>query len=232
MVRTSLPAAARRVLTDEVYEIVKEALFDQRLAPGERVNIDALSRELGVSPTPLREALARLEAEGFVVKQALRGYTVAPLLDDASFGQLYDFRLLLEPESARLAAPRITREQLKCLAESVRVMERSPRGDTYQGFIVFSRADGAYHDAIAEASGNRYIVETLARLRSHDHLARLYFERGLVDADRALPEHRAILEALREHNAERASTLMRAHIDRSRTELRSILPGLRDAGNR
>jgi len=75
----------RQILTDGVYEAVKELVMDQHIEPRSRVNIDKLARDLGVSPTPVREALARLESDGLVIKEPLRGYSIAPLLDREAF---------------------------------------------------------------------------------------------------------------------------------------------------
>ena len=96
----------RQILTDGVYEAVKELVMDQHIEPRSRVNIDKLARDLGVSPTPVREALARLESDGLVIKEPLRGYSIAPLLDRAAFEELYEVRLLLEPHVARRAGER------------------------------------------------------------------------------------------------------------------------------
>lgn len=149
--------ARRMVLSDEVYELVKELLLDQRLLPGERLNIDQLARVLQVSATPLREALVRIEPEGLVVKTPLRGYMVTPVLDPASFEQLYDLRLLLEPEAARLAAAHITGKQLAVLDDAAVAMREAETGPTYRAFRSFAAADARFHGAIASASGNRYL---------------------------------------------------------------------------
>jgi len=92
--------APRQILTDSVYDAVKALIMDDVVPPGAKLNMDALARDLAVSPTPIREALARLESERLVVKEPLRGYTTAPLLTRAAFEDLYDFRLHLEPWAA------------------------------------------------------------------------------------------------------------------------------------
>src|SRR5438046_10671229 len=78
---TRLPQ--RQVLADDVYEAVKALVMDHVIAPGARVSIDGLARELGVSQTPIREALARLEPDGLVTKAPLRGDSASPLLTSA-----------------------------------------------------------------------------------------------------------------------------------------------------
>src|ERR1700748_161527 len=102
----------RSVLADEIYEILKSKLMDNVVEPGGRLSIDGLSRDLKVSPTPIREALARLESDGLVVKKAPHGYTAASLLDAASFEELFKMRLLLEPACASWAAEAAQRDQI------------------------------------------------------------------------------------------------------------------------
>src|SRR5262245_57795215 len=99
--------APRQILTDNVYEAIKALVMDHAIAPGARVNIDALARQLQVSQTPLREALARLESDGLVTKEPLRGYSAAPLMSWKQLDDLYGFRLLVEPWAAGSAATNI-----------------------------------------------------------------------------------------------------------------------------
>jgi biotin operon repressor len=91
------------VLADHVYETLMTSLVDGRLAAGESLNIGALSRELEMSQTPIREALARLESTGLVVREALRGYRVAPLFSPEELAELMEARIALEPHLARMA---------------------------------------------------------------------------------------------------------------------------------
>src|SRR3954447_872605 len=96
----------RSTLGEDVYEAVKTLVMEHTLAPSARVNIDALARELDVSPTPVREALARLESDGLVRKRPLAGYTVSALLTRQEFTDMFDMRLVLEGTAARWAARR------------------------------------------------------------------------------------------------------------------------------
>src|SRR2546430_16452429 len=99
--RTRTRPLPRQILSDSVYEAVKELVMDQHIEPGARVNIDQLARDLRVSPTPVREALARLEVGGPGIKEPLRGYSVAPHLDAAAFEQLFEVRAVIEPVAGR-----------------------------------------------------------------------------------------------------------------------------------
>src|SRR4051812_4163860 len=96
--------AQRYSLTSDVYDVVMDMLMNHTLAPGSPLNIEGLARVLGVSPTPVREALARIESEGLVAREPRRGYTVAPLIGLQELRDLTDLRLLIEPATAEAAA--------------------------------------------------------------------------------------------------------------------------------
>src|ERR1700710_2520004 len=101
-------AAPRQGLADHVYDELIESLVDGRVGAGSALNIDALAREMEGSQTPIREALARLEATGLVRRTALKGYRVAPILSTEELVELMDARLVLEPVNAYLACNRAT----------------------------------------------------------------------------------------------------------------------------
>lgn len=215
----------RRALGDGAYEVVKEMILDQQVAPREHLNIDTLAPRLGVSQTPIREALARLEAEGLVVKEQPRGrYVVAPLLDATSFEDLFEVRLLLEPHAASLAAARIGKAELRALEQAAPPMHRAGRGSLYREYRNFSIHDAHFHELIAGAGGNATLKDTIVRLRSHHQLSRLYKGHG-VDAPEGIAEHEAIIEAIRSGDAAAAATAMRRHIEGSRSRLRTFLDG-------
>jgi DNA-binding GntR family transcriptional regulator len=213
----------RRGLVEGAYEVLRELILDQRLEPGAHVNIDALAPELGVSQTPIREALARLEAEGLVVKQQPRNrFLVAPALDGRSFEQLYEVRLLLEPQAAALAAAGIAAPDLELLQRSCRSMRSAGRGGSYREYRDFSNQDARFHEVVAGAGGNPMLRDAIVRLHSHQQLARLYRGHG-VDAEGGIPEHEAVLAAIEAGDGGAASAAMRRHLEGSRRRLRAFL---------
>jgi DNA-binding GntR family transcriptional regulator len=209
----------RSVLADSTYEAIKQLIMDNRLVAGSRISMDALARDLDVSPTPVREALARLDSDGLVTKRPLIGYTVAKLLDAAAFEDLFAMRLLLEPEAARLAAPRIAadRRQQKEIADVAKAMATIPDGSGYAAYAGHAGHDARFHDAIAAASGSPLLRESIARLRAHMHLYRLYWRSGI--AGQTAHEHDRIVAALTTGAAEDAADAMRAHIQASHDRL-------------
>ncbi|WP_426626041.1 GntR family transcriptional regulator [Leifsonia sp. McL0607] len=209
---------ARRALADDVYDAVLGLLMDQVIEPGSRASIDGIARQLGVSPTPVREALARLESEGLVVKKALKGYTAAPLLDSEGLRELFEMRRLLEPYASRSAAGVIDAETLDQLEQLCDDMHRSGAAsrtgdDRFKDYKDFANQDAEFHRLIAVHSGNGLLADAIVRLRSHLHQYRIYFTHGVVDETSG--EHEAVLEALRAGDGAAAEKAMLDHITKS-----------------
>ncbi len=209
----------RQMLTASVYEAIKEQIMDLELAPGTRVNMDQLARDLEVSTTPVRESLARLESEGLVTRRSLQGYTVTAQPDWSDLHELFTLRRLLEPEAAREAAREPGDDLVSSLRSTLDDMAEPSSAvpeEQYRRHRTFVEADSVFHDAIAAASGNRLLRRTLAGMHSHVLLYRLYFEAGVSPERTATAEeHRAILAAIVDRQPEVAATAMRDHVERS-----------------
>jgi DNA-binding GntR family transcriptional regulator len=216
---------ARRVLANDAYETLKALIFDRHIVPDSRMAIDVLACDLGVSQTPIREALARLESDGLVIRQENGRYRTEPLLTKDSFQALYKVRLLLEPNAAGEAALHIDKAMLDELRVAERALRVAPTGSVYAKFAQFTAGNAAFHDIIARASGNRFLFEAIHRLRSHQRLAQLYLHHGVVDAGPALEEHKAIVAAIEARDRNSAADLMHKHIERSRKELEKLIEG-------
>ncbi len=203
-------AQERRPLSDEVYETLVTELISLRLPPGERLSVDALARQLGVSQTPIRAALIRLESEGLVVKKHNTGFSVAPLPGGKHFQEVYGMRALLEPEAASLAAEEARRDdivQLRALCDN---MEQLVNDDTEGNYGRFAVLDGQFHAHIALIGGNELLRHTLETLHSHMHLFRLRYHASV--AEEAIKEHLAILEGIANRDPDAARRAMAAHI--------------------
>src|SRR4051794_31738270 len=211
-------------LADDVYDFLLSQLMTLRIEPDARVTIDALARELGVSQTPIRDALNRLAADGLVVRVHLAGYRVAPQISRQQFEDLVEIRLLLEPSAARHAAERMSPEQAESLRYLVEDMATPQEGDQHLAYGIFGRRDAAFHDLIAEGGGNRLTRETLARLHTHVHLFRLLYDSKVTHE--AMDEHEEILKAIVARDADGAAYAMRRHILRSGERFRPIFETL------
>lgn len=203
---------------EAIYQEIVARVLSSEIGPGDRITIDAIARELGVSQTPIREALHRLDADGIVVRNHLAGYRVAPKLDRAQFEELIELRLLLEPSAARLAATRMPSTALDEISSIHQAMtELLP--DAARGYAEFSRLDSQFHDLIARSSGNRYVYDSIQRLHTHAHLFRL--SRHALITTMAIDEHAAILSALQLRDEGEAAFSMREHIHASATRFRA-----------
>jgi DNA-binding GntR family transcriptional regulator len=200
--------AERQPLVDDVHRALVDMIMNHTFDPGERLNIDALARTLGVSPTPIREAMARLEAEGLIAKEPRRSYTVAALISLDDLRALIDFRLLIEPAAAAAAARNASAEAAAALQEFARSGGAGHYDDTANRVDMVY--DATFHDKIAELGGNPWLRESLARLRSHLHMYRLYHHARHAAATK--PEHVAIAEAIAARDQDGAAEAMRAHL--------------------
>ncbi|WP_203657260.1 GntR family transcriptional regulator [Actinocatenispora rupis] len=216
----------RSSLADDVYESVKAQVMDLAIAPGERVNIDALARELTVSPTPVREALARLESDGLVRKRPMSGYSTTPLLTAAEFAHLFEMRLLLEVPAARLAAARAPAAAFPGLRAAAVPPDEAgdeppawtdPGGarPSYRRYAAFTAHDARFHELVADLSGNPMLAEAIRRLHAHLHLHRLYLP-GRPVADTGAEHHR-VAEAVAAGDPDAAAAAMTDHLTAART---------------
>ncbi len=220
---TDVEPLRRQMLAEHAYERLKELILDRHIAPDSWMAVDVLAHDLGVSPTPVREALGRLEQDGLIRKMENGRYRTEPLLTRATFNELYEVRLQLEPFAAGSAAKHITGEELILLREVELSMHTAPTGNVYAQFAQFTTANAAFHDIIAKAARNRFLYDAICRLHSHHRLAQLYLHHGIIDAEPALEEHAAIVDALTAHAARSARDLMRGHIERSRRQLQDLV---------
>ncbi len=220
--------ATRQPLADDVYDVVIDMLMNHSLVPGARLNIDELSRTLGISPTPVREALARVESEGLILKEPRRGYAVAPLIGLDELHELIELRLLIEPAAAADAARTITSQQ----ATALRAFARS--GGAGSSDTAANRLDMTYdatfHDMVAGLGGNRLRRETLARLRSHLHMYRLYHHAHQAAATK--PEHVAIAKAIGNRDPNAAHTAMTHHLETALDRLDAVFASGRITADR
>jgi DNA-binding GntR family transcriptional regulator len=193
-------------VADRVYDVLQGRIIGGDLEVGSRIHQENVSDELGVSRTPVREALARLAAEGLVEFLPNRGARVAEVtIDDMRIS--YEARLALEPLAARYAAERHGPSDIKRINAALADQRRakSTRG-TYEAIRRF-------HLAVVETAGNPLIARFASSLwagRIGLHVFLRQANRAALDAD--LDEHKVILEAIERRDGDRAEQLMHDHI--------------------
>lgn len=212
------PLPRRSLLADDTYAYLRDAMLGNRIPPGGRVNIEQLSRDLGVSITPIRHALVRLEADGLVVSEPYKGYVASPLLDSATVSEIYQARVIIETEVTRLAAGVVQADELaelRGLADADPFEARAVVGDEAP-----VNCDDLLHRRIARIGGNKIIEQMLAGL--HQRLA-AYRSFQLQQRKPAgwdpsqnlavtQAEHRDVVDALAAGDAASAAEAMRTHL--------------------
>lgn len=187
---------------------IRERITSGSLPRGARVHQEDLAEELGVSRTPVREALRRLAAEGLVEMRTNRGARVADI-DQGGMRGAYDARLVVEPGAARLAAGRRLPEPLARMRAAVAAQRRSVRS-VERSF----EANREFHLALVAASGNDYLLQLVERLWVARIGATIY-ERQVETQERMVldvREHEQILEAIDAGDGRRAESLTRRHL--------------------
>jgi DNA-binding GntR family transcriptional regulator len=213
------PLPRRRGLADDVYEALKTMVMDHDIAPGARISIDGVAADLDVSPTPVREALARLEADGLATKEPLRGYRATALLSRRELDDLFEFRLLVEPWAAARAAENASADDHAHLTAEVASFDDAPPAG-YDRYKALTSHDARFHSLLLGASGNTNVRLAFERTHCHLHVFRLYYVKqvGL----HALAEHERIVTAVGAGDPAEAEDAMRAHLEQSRDRLRPI----------
>ena len=206
-------------MRDVAYDILRQAIITNKLAPGARLLEEHLARELNVSRTPLREALKVLENEGFVQRLLSGGYQVA-LLSDKELDNLYSIRLVLEGLAARQAAQHITVEALEALEEWNEQMKSYWLKKRNEEAL---QAGRSFHGEIYRASQNENLAVLLLRLG--DQIARYRYYSIVHRVPEAYEDHSAILAALRARNPEQAEALSQEHVQ---IEHRLVLSKMRE----
>jgi DNA-binding GntR family transcriptional regulator len=207
----------RHLLSDDVYETVKAMLMDHAIAPRARLSIDGLARQLQVSQTPIRETLARLESEGLVTKEPMRGYSATSLLDRGSVEDLYELRLLLEPWAAARASELVGDDSVARLEAELAACPVAPQGTDYHGYRLITAHDARFHDLVAELSGSAQVRAAFQRTHAHLHLFRLSYGQNL--GSHALDEHHEIMRAIAARSPQDADRAMRTHLVTARDRL-------------
>lgn len=212
--------ALSRTVSEQVHAFIQRALLSGQLNPGDRLAEGELAAALGISRTPIREALRQLESDGLVVVLPHRG-TYVRTLDPRRGRQLYEARLLLEPTAARAAAARITDQQLQAL----RPLLDSAVNDANAGDMGGASVDNeVFHATVFKIAGNDVLLELWTKIFAEWQLFRVCAWRKMPQRPRAVAaEHTALYEALAARDEDRAADLMTEHLANAWSYVESFL---------
>jgi DNA-binding GntR family transcriptional regulator len=206
-------------LGDQVYRTLREYLGSHVIRPGQPLQEAALAQRLGVSRTPVREALARLESEGLIAVEG-RSFVV-PTLSDADVDEIYQLRGILEPAALALVATgQVDAKALGALTTALREAEAADQADDSDAFI---EANARFHLAWQNLVANRRLLHAIALYAGHVRYLRVLTLRSVAARKAALQGMKNIVAALRKGDAERAMHVMREHLDVARRFLRQAL---------
>ena len=196
-------------LRDVVFNTLRQAILKGELAPGERLMEIQLAEKLGVSRTPIREAIRKLELEGLVLMIPRKGAEVAKI-SEKSLRDVLEVRRSLEELAIELACQRMSEEELVDLEQA----QRAFRQAISQGMAMsIAETDEHYHDIIYQGTCNDKLVQMLNNLREQMYRYRLEYIKDEDKRQVLLVEHEHILAALKGRNIAKAKTAMREHID-------------------
>lgn len=206
-----------RPLSDCVYDMLISALVSLEIPPGGRLSVDALARQFGVSQTPIRAALIRLETEGLVVRRHNAGFCATPLPTQKQFSETYLMRSLLEPQAAAQAAINARGHDVQKLEELCKKMELLVQDDAERNYGRFATLDREFHAHIVETSENELMKNVLDNLHAHMHLFRLRYHASV--AQEAIKEHVRIVDGIRQRDPDVARAAMAEHIAASHNRM-------------
>lgn len=196
-------------LRDVVFNTLRQAILTGELKPGERLMEIHLANKLGVSRTPIREAIRKLELEGLVTMISRRGAEVAQITEK-SMNDVLEIRRAMDALCVELACDRISEEELEKLKNACDYFEKAVRSKDAKKI---AQADVELHDIIVQATGNQRLIQLVNNLSEQMYRYRYEYIKDASQHERLIEEHRIIYESIVKKDKETASQAARMHID-------------------
>jgi DNA-binding GntR family transcriptional regulator len=216
---------------DRAYDAIRSDILSGVLKPGERLREEDLVRRIGVSRTPVREALRRLEADGYTIVQPNRGAMV-PHYSKRDVDEIYGLRALLEGHAARRAATRVKPEhierletlslELKKLADQ-KQKKSTPDADLKRQ-LLRTKINHEFHETILEAADNTRLGLIVRQLAQVALSVRTFAHYDADDINRSIESHDELIRALKSGHPDWAEATMRSHVHNARQILTAITP--------
>lgn len=207
-------------LAERIYLQLKDDIFEFRLLPGDRFSEGEIAERMAASRTPVRQALYRLEREGYLEVYFRSGWQVKPF-DFAHFEELYEVRIVLELEAVKRLCERPNEELPDALEQLRRTWMVQPEQRRQDGREV-SRLDERFHCQLVEAAGNREMARLHAEVSEKIRIIRRLDFTQEPRVELTYEEHARILGAILSRRCEEAQLLLKTHIEVSKAEVRKI----------
>lgn len=199
---------------------IRQMLLTGELAPGAKINIDAMAEMFGVTAPPVREALKQLQAERVITWEPRRGYWVTKLSYD-DFAEIQHITSLLEWEALRLGVPRLTDEDIETMEAMQAEMDRARQDDDFWTEIIAHRE---MHFVPYRSAGMPRLVEEIQRFWEHtEHYRVLYLYKDPAEQAVSLDQHFGIIAACRSRDADVAISLMKEHREFATSHIKSSM---------
>jgi DNA-binding GntR family transcriptional regulator len=205
---SKLKSFAKPILREEVYLSIKEAILTGEFAPGERISIGRLLQEIGFSPTPIREALLKLEQEGFVSRLPRGGFVVSRFTQK-DIDQIFDIRSLLESYAVGLAIQHVKREDILCLERNIKESERYIQRKEWNKV---SKLNTEFHDYLNRLSENERLLSIINELRDQIFQFRSAILRVPLKAKISIDHHKKMIDAIKKRDIQLLKKLAQEHI--------------------
>ena len=206
-------------LRDVVFQTLREAILKGDLRPGERLMELQLAAKLGVSRTPIREAIRMLEQEGLAVTIPRKGAEVARMTEK-DMEDVLQIREALDDLAVQVACDKITQEQLERLMATMKNLELAVQARDLSKIVAY---DVEFHDVIYEATDNPKLVILLSNLREQIYRYRVEYLKEKENYPMLIVEHEEIVQALKQKNKERVADAMRNHIRNQAEVVKNII---------
>ena len=209
----------RSLASARAYDYLREAIYDGRFKPGQIITEDEIATVVGVSRTPVREAIRRASADGLLEMEGFRRARVSTFSEDDT-RDLFEIRAVLEALAAEWAAIHISAEEIGQLEKLTDALEAATRAGGDSLLREFADFNNEFHKVILKATHSRQIVQVLEHLIEVPLMLHKRFEGGLIgNFDRTIRHHRAIITALKAKDPKWAHAEMMAHLMSARSTL-------------
>lgn len=208
-------APLSRTASAAATDLIRQAIVDGRVVPGQRLKEEELAQQLGISRTPIREALLVLQTEGLVDAAPNRGATVRAY-DLADLEDMYELRALLEGHAARLAASRVTPSQIEDLRASCGRFEMLLAGADLQALV---KENAFFHETVLVAADSERLTGMVHQVIAMPLVYKSYIWYSPEQATASYHYHRQLTNVLERGDAQRAEFIMREHVYEARDVL-------------
>ncbi len=211
-------------IRDQVYNVLLERVLNHEYPPGFRFDLSQLEDQLGVSRTPLKEALHRLQAEGLIEIRPRRG-TYVISIDSQDVAESFDVRCILECAAAEIAVQKASDEEIEQLQTLAKQMRQLLRSDGYQIIVgQYIELDRQFHRTLVNMAHNKRLAEICKQLDTHMQIAHVRQKFILADSKKHTEtEHDAIIQALQQRDVENLVQLLAQHINQSKQRTLKVL---------